>query len=346
MTKNLDKINILFILIISLSVNIYFGSIGVLPIDTFAFFDSANYINKGFLPFRDYWLSNGLFVDLMQSIFFKFFGSSWYVYLLHSSLVNFIFAIASYFFLKSEGLSKKSSLFYSISTSILAYPSAGVPFSDHHSLIFSIISIYFLILAFKKKSSLVFSFSIFLLFIAFLSKQIPAAFFIILVFVYVLFFSIKNKFFKFIYHSFFLFLLFAGIFFLLLKTNNIEIDSFLVQYILFPLTIGSDRTDTFTLNIFLLSFTKEYKFFLVLSIIMIFQLYKSKMNKQNSTNIFFQTNTFFLFVVLISIINQELMKNQNILFFILPILCGIIHSQFLEKKNFNFNYYLKFSFNL
>ena len=58
------------------------------------------------------------------------------------------------------------------------------------------------------------------------------------------------------------------------------------------------------------------------------------MNKQNSTNIFFQTNTFFLFVVLISIINQELMKNQNILFFILPILCGIIHSQFLEKKNF------------
>ena len=64
-----EKINIFLILLVSFIVNYYYGSIGVFPIDTFAFFDSANFINKGFLPIRDYWTSNGFFVDILQSFF-------------------------------------------------------------------------------------------------------------------------------------------------------------------------------------------------------------------------------------------------------------------------------------
>ena len=93
-----EKINIFLILLISFLVNYHYGSIGVLPIDTFAFFDSANFINKGFFPIRDYWTSNGFFVDFFQSIFFRIFGTNWYSYLLHSSFLNFIFAFLTYRF--------------------------------------------------------------------------------------------------------------------------------------------------------------------------------------------------------------------------------------------------------
>ena len=74
LSKDLVRlIHISLLLFLSILVNYYFGSIGVWPIDTFEFFDSANFINKGFLPIRDYWTSNGLLIDFVQAIFFKFF---------------------------------------------------------------------------------------------------------------------------------------------------------------------------------------------------------------------------------------------------------------------------------
>ena len=184
MTKLLnysEKINIFLILLVSFAVNYYYGSIGVFPIDTFAFFDSANFINKGFLPIRDYWTSNGFFVDIFQSLVFKIFGANWNSYLLHSSFLNFIFAFLTYRFFINEGLTKKVSLFYSLSVAILAYPPVGVPFPDHHSLIFSLISIYFLIFTIKTKSKLYLLVTVVSLSIAFLCKQVPAGFFLILI---------------------------------------------------------------------------------------------------------------------------------------------------------------------
>ena len=88
------------LLILSVSVNNYYGSLGVFPVDSFAFFDSAYSINQGIVPFRDYWVMNGAIVDLIQSIFFNFFGTSWTISLLHSSLVNALFVITTYFFFK------------------------------------------------------------------------------------------------------------------------------------------------------------------------------------------------------------------------------------------------------
>ncbi len=70
MRIDLTKLNIIFIILVPIVANHYYGSIGVFPIDTFAFFDSSNLINKGFLPIRDYWTSNGFLIDLIQSIFF------------------------------------------------------------------------------------------------------------------------------------------------------------------------------------------------------------------------------------------------------------------------------------
>ena len=79
--------------IFAVSINQCYGFIGVFPIDTFAFFDSAHFINKGYLPIRDYWTSNGFLVDILQSLFFYFLGVNWNAYLFHSSLINSIFVI-------------------------------------------------------------------------------------------------------------------------------------------------------------------------------------------------------------------------------------------------------------
>ena len=69
MLKNSNILYIFTLFFISFGFNIYYGSLGVFPIDTFAFFDSAYSINQGFIPIRDYWTSNGFLVDIIQSIF-------------------------------------------------------------------------------------------------------------------------------------------------------------------------------------------------------------------------------------------------------------------------------------
>tara|TARA_Y100000992_G_scaffold297869_1_gene262105 strand:- start:773 stop:2317 length:1545 start_codon:yes stop_codon:yes gene_type:complete len=324
--------NIFILFILSFSVNYYYGSLGVFPIDTFAFFDSANLINKGLLPIRDYWTSNGFLVDILQSFFFKLFGVNWFAYLLHSSLLNFIFAYLTYRFLIFEGLSSRSSLFYSACVAILAYSSAGVPFPDHHSLILSIISIYALIYAFRNKSSIFIFISLLFLILAFLSKQTPAGMFLIMFSIYVVLYSIEIKSFSFIKNSFIFILLLIFSILVLLIINKIGIKNFIIQYLFFPLTIGVERSSNFKFVFILKSFIGEYKFFL-LAILTIFYQFVSLKNKKFAN--LFETKIVFLFVVLIAIINQEIMKNQNIIFFLLPIIFGIIHSQIKLTKKIN-----------
>ena len=342
MNKVLDyseKINIFLIFLVSFSANYYYGSIGVLPIDTFAFFDSAFFINKGYLPIRDYWTSNGFFVDIFQSLFFKILAVNWYSYLFHSSFINFIFAVLTYKFFINEGLSKKASLFYSLSVAILAYPSVGVPFPDHHSLIFSLISIYFLIFTIKTKSKTYLFITILSLAIAFLCKQVPAGFFLILVSAYLINFSLQkgNKIFL-IYTFSYSFLLIL-VFILFLFITSIGIKDFFIQYILFPLSIGSERSDLFKIKSILLSLINEFKFLSFLVLIIFFQIISIlKKNVVNKKKIF--SATIFVFVTIISILNQEIMKNQNIIFFLLPILIGIIHNLKPDKKKEKINLFV------
>ncbi len=254
-------LHILLLLSSSILANYYFGSIGVWPIDTFAFFDSANFINKGFLPVRDYWTSNGFLVDFIQSVFFKVLGVNWSVYLLQSSIINFLFTYFTYKFLKNEGLNSNSSLFYSFFVSILAYPSIGAPFPDHHSLLLSIIGIYLLIFAIKNNRFIIWFSIPFILVLAFLCKQTPSAFFIIIISIYLFCFSIYKKdyylFIPIILSSIITILIF--VFFLFL--NEINFQDFLIQYIFFPLTIGSERAESLSFYSFFYKLITELKFF-------------------------------------------------------------------------------------
>jgi hypothetical protein len=62
---------------------------------------------------------------------------------------------------------------------------------------------------------------------------------------------------------------------------------------------------------------------------MIFQILKNKKFD------FLSTNFIFILVAFISLINQELMKNQNMVFFILLILMGIVHSNINAGRKIN-----------
>ena len=77
----------------SLSINQYYGYVGILPIDSFLIFNSGYDLLNGFYPFKDYWTIKEPFIDLLQALFFKILGVSWFSYVLHAS----IFIVFLYF---------------------------------------------------------------------------------------------------------------------------------------------------------------------------------------------------------------------------------------------------------
>ena len=154
----------------------YTGNRGVFPIDSFSHFDSGYRILNGEHPFKDYWIVSGVFIDYLQSIIFYILGINWQTYLLNSSLLNGSVSLLVYFLFINLGLNFKLSFFYAICFSILAYPSSGTPFVDHHSALLSLIAIIMLIKAMKtNKLHSWFLVPVFMFF-AFLSKQVPATY--------------------------------------------------------------------------------------------------------------------------------------------------------------------------
>ena len=69
---NINFFSLLILAIYSFTINWFSGNIGVMPIDTFAFFDTSFSILKNKLPIRDFWIFTGLTVDYIQSLFFFF----------------------------------------------------------------------------------------------------------------------------------------------------------------------------------------------------------------------------------------------------------------------------------
>ena len=148
-----NKFFIFFALFLfSLLINQYYGNIGVFPVDSFSHFDTGYRILLNEHPFKDYWIISGPFVDYFQALFFYLFGVNWQIYILHASFINAILTIITYIVLRNFNLSYSYSFIYSLFFSILAYPSSGTPFVDHHSAFFSLIGIYFLILAIKSNT--------------------------------------------------------------------------------------------------------------------------------------------------------------------------------------------------
>jgi len=145
------KIFITILILFSILVNQYYGNRGVFPIDSFLIFDAAFNIISGNHPFRDYWLITGPFVDYVQSFFFLLFGINWTSYVLHASILNMALVLFSFYFFLNIGLKNYYAFIYALGVAILAYPSIGIPFADHHSVIFSIMACFSISLAILKE---------------------------------------------------------------------------------------------------------------------------------------------------------------------------------------------------
>ncbi len=322
-----DKTLILIIFIFSVFINHFSGYRGVFPMDSFSHYDISYRILLGDHPFKDYWAVSGPFIDYFQSIFFYLFGTSWNSYILHASVLNGVISITTFLLFKKIGLKTFYSFIYSICFSILAYPSSGTPFVDHHSIFLSMLAIYFFIFTLQKESYFIWILLPIILALAFLSKQVPAFYFLlIIIFVSIYHFSLSsNK------NVFIISLCFLGssvttliIFFSFLNLFSINISNFIDQYILYPQSIGMERYSNLEYD-FKNTFS-NFKFIHVVFLIYSFFLLKNFLIKKNfHKHVEFKIYLiiFFSFVVLIH--HTLLTKNQIMIFFLIPLFSGLAH---------------------
>ncbi len=332
----------ILLILISILFTFYYGFIGVYPIDSFLIYDAGYKITTGNHPFKNYWSITGPILDYIQYFFFKIFGVSWFSYVLHSATINLLATLIFFHFFNQINLNLFYSFIYSLSISILAYPSVGTPFMDHHAVIFSAISVVFLILAFIKDKNIYWFFIPIFLFASFLSKQIPSSYLLILflisICIFSIFFSTKN-------YKNFTYLFYGGllsIFFLLLIffINNIPIKNFLVQYFLYPLEIGKDRSSAVEFDLNNVIFQFKFIYFSLIPIgYILFKLIRDSYSSDVKKDIFILV--FILSSVSLFIFAQLMTKNQILIFFLIPLILGISH-YFCDKylKNKLFIYFL------
>ena len=149
--STVEVLLLIVILIYSYLINWYSGNIGVIPIDSFGFLDTGYSITNGHLPIRDFWIFTGFLVDYMEAAFLYLFGNNWNSHLAHSSFMNIIASISLYYFLKQYELKISYNFFYCMCFATLCYPLSGTPFAYIHAYIFSLIAIFNLLIAIKKK---------------------------------------------------------------------------------------------------------------------------------------------------------------------------------------------------
>ena len=343
-TNNKDIVLIIILLITSVSFNQYYGNIGVQPIDSFFPFNSGYDVLNGNYPFKDYWTITGPFLDIVQAAFFKLFNVSWFSYVLHASIFNFVFTIYFFYVLKKFKLNLSYCFLYALCLSILAYPSAGTPYVDHQSSYMSTMAILCFIYALKFNSNLSWFFLPIIIGLSFLTKQAPTGYIFLLIsflsLIYFLFnFNLKNI----------LFGLFGSIsvilfFFLFLFLGKIPLTSFVEQYILFPISFGGSRLGEgflFPLEFqrIIMRFKLIHLSWIILGIVII------KNSKNNYK--YFISNEFLILFSLIALVflmigHQLMTINGLYIFFLIPILLGFSHiyfEKYFKKKTIN-SYFL------
>ena len=337
--------NIIYLIILSvfsIFINQYVASRGVFPIDSFLIFDAAYNITSGNHPFKDYWLITGPFVDYIQSLLFLIFGISWTSYVLHASLLNMTLTLFSFNFFLNIGLKNFYAFIYSLGIAILAYPSIGAPFVDHHSVIFCIMACFSVSLAILLKKNLFWILTPIFITFSFFSKQIPSPYFAVLLAVIISLYYyntksekkniLKNLFFG----GFISFVLITSVFLI----NEIPIKNFLVQYILYPFSLGEERIDK--LNIDFKNLIMQFKYIyitlipLCVSTFFLLKIKKKNLVEKNDLIISF----LFLGAVLILVYYQLLTKNQVLIFFLIPLSAAYSHAY--VTKYFNKKYLVYF----
>ena len=233
-------------------------------------------------------------LDIIQAGFFKIFGVSWFSYSIHASTFNSIFAIATYFTLRKFNLEIKYSFFYSVLSSILMYPTYGIPFTDHTTAIFCLLSIYSLCIAIKCKQNFYWFLIPMFMFLAFFTKQAPTAYLAILISVVSILYLIFNfkkeiLFFGLLGTAISIIIFLSYVFF-----YNISFQSIIMQYFLYPMSLGETRLE-WLLPFEFQRFVLRHKLIYLALTIPIFLLFKNTF--KNIFSIFDKENFIFLLLL-------------------------------------------------
>ena len=319
----------------SFFINKYYANLGVFPVDTFLHYDSGYRILNNQYPSKDFWVTTGIFIDFLQSLFFKILGVSWNTYIFHSSFINGIISTTFYFVLINLKLNKYYSSIYALCFSVLAYTISGTPFVDHHAAFFLLFGIFFFILAIVRVNLFYWIVAPWFLGFSLLTKQVPAIYLIILLLIIfpVYFYLKKNtKTFKIIFISTTFFIIFCLI---IIKIFNLDLQDIYIQYFLYPQTIGTERLINIQ-NLKLTRFINHFKFILVPLIILLVANIIYTFRKKN----YYKKDNFFIFILiflysLTLLFHQIITKNQIYIFFLCPLLFAFLNILFEHKKNIN-----------
>tara|TARA_Y100000590_G_scaffold453999_1_gene600038 strand:+ start:2531 stop:4099 length:1569 start_codon:yes stop_codon:yes gene_type:complete len=322
---------LLFLILFSFLINQYYASRGVFPIDTFFHFDNSFRILKGEIPFNDFWIVSSVFLNYLQAAFFYILGASWKSYILHASLINVLITLSTFFVLKQFYLKIDYCFLYSLLFSILAYPSSGTPFVDHHSAFFSLLAFYCLALGINTNKKIYWVLIPFFSGFAFLSKQVPAIYVILSIILVLVFYSYNKKSLRCIIYSLIGTIIFLLLIFVFGASQKINLIYFLDQYIFYPQTIGNQRFQN--LDFSFKGVIDHFKFIYLAIIPLLFLNCKKFLMKKK----YIETNDFLIFFSLLLltfslIFHQLLTKNQTFIFFLIPILSAFSHASFYNTK--------------
>lgn len=341
MTNRLLNILLLFFLIIfSFFIPFYYGNKGVFPIDTLSFFDSSYNILLGRHPIRDFWIFSGIFVDYSQALFFKVFGLNWTSYVIHSAFVNSCITIFFLFFLFKKKLNIYLCFFYALCFSLLCYSQSGTPFSYFHSLIFSLFAIFSFLLGVDTKKNVYWILVPVFMFLSFFSNQTPSAYINILIILFSIYYFLSFK--KFL--NLFSFIIGALISFFLIVFffyfNHVELEDFIYQYILFPITIGTSRikseSNAFVRladNLDFNNLINKFKFiylFIIPFLITFYLDYINKIKKYLAS----EEKISILFLILCSLVlifHQLITANQIFIFCLIPVLASYFNLIYIKN---------------
>ena len=111
---NQNNFYVLVLSTISILLNGYYASFGVLPVDSFLHFDIGFKILQGLTPYSDVWMVSGVVVNYIQALFFYILGINWTSYVMHASVFNCIITLSTYFVLKDFKINTNYCFIYSI----------------------------------------------------------------------------------------------------------------------------------------------------------------------------------------------------------------------------------------
>ena len=320
--KILEILSILTVLTFSFFISFYFGHQGLMPLDDLQNFNSGYRTLTGDFPFRDYYSITGPILDIWQGNIYKLFGISWQSLLLHASVMNCLYSLSIFIFLKKLKFTNLNCFFYSLSAGLLMYPTSGNPTVEHNSLILSsLATLLFLIALIENKKNYIFI-SIFIFFISFFTKQVPTVYFVVFcIFIYMskIFSNYNWKIlFNFLVYSTILFIIFLIYFYF----NGVLLQDIFDQYIIIAMSLGESRLNN--INLIFIYENVSKLFFLLFMLIPSFYLsYVTK--KLNLSIILIGLSLVIVFYELHS-------NNQPITFSLLPLFISLFYF-FYSKEN-------------